>query len=700
MVELVGFDKRVLDVGCAGGYLGEVLIDRGCRVVGIEFDPEMAAEAKRVLDDVLVADLEELDMASAFGPESFDVVVFGDVLEHLRDPTRVLRQARSVLKAGGYVVVSIPNVAHGSVRLALLHGKFEYSETGLLDDTHLRWFTRDSVESLFSGAGFVMLDLERTELGVFDTEIVLRREDFDPDVVAGVEQSPEALTYQFVARGVPDDVNASIARLARRETTQRVVIEQLRGELEAIRLLLWPDGDPAFRVGVLGDLDGNCVRSQIAMPILISELAARIGGLEVRPFALGDRSVPLAAPLDPAAAFGHLAPERAVELTETLDAMVVLDDQSAHATIGHFDSASFVVRLDAGDVAPIELLATRHFDRAEMQQLLESLRVEGRFPQTGTVIALLDDPAMREHIGDVVAAFETFETGQGLVSWVVLVSDALDSQFADEVSRATNGRVDVLSAADPMDLLAGVAGSAVVIGAACPALAVAAGLGRPAVVAGWVTPDAEHFAARCGGLSVAASASELREVVATALVGRALELGTVLLRIDERLDALAIGIVEGAQRRERPLVPLRAKAIGQYFDDLRLAYDALAQRAAEERCRLGRRMVELEGMVAAARVEGAAASDRELSRSERDLTTVLDQANRAIAAMQLDVLANRGAIPEPTSSPDAGAALDTRRSSTGAGRAMFADVRRATRLSKRVIGKARRFVDRGRRRFT
>ncbi len=293
MVELVGFDKRVLDVGCAGGYLGEVLIDRGCRVVGIEIDPEMAAEAKLVLEDVLVADLEELDLASAFGPESFDVVVFGDVLEHLRDPTRVLRQARSVLKAGGYVVVSIPNVAHGSVRLALLHGKFEYSETGLLDDTHLRWFTRESVDSLFSDAEFVILDLERTELGVFDTEIALQREDFDPAVVAEVEQASEALTYQFVARGVPDDVNASIARLARRETTQRAVIEELRSELEVMRRLLWPGDDPAFRVGVLGDLDGHRVRSQISMPILISELEARIGGLEVRPFALGDRAVPL-----------------------------------------------------------------------------------------------------------------------------------------------------------------------------------------------------------------------------------------------------------------------------------------------------------------------------------------------------------------------------------------------------------------------
>src|SRR5688572_27606678 len=118
MVELVGWNRDVLDVGCANGYLGKVLKDRGCTVVGVEIDAEAARDAKEVLDEVVVGSLEELDLAERFGPERFDVVVFGDVLEHLRDPLVTLRQARRVLRPSGHIVISLPNVAHGSVRLA------------------------------------------------------------------------------------------------------------------------------------------------------------------------------------------------------------------------------------------------------------------------------------------------------------------------------------------------------------------------------------------------------------------------------------------------------------------------------------------------------------------------------------------------------------------------------------------------------
>src|SRR5690348_5788497 len=148
ILALVGSNKRVLDVGCATGYLARELVARDCTVSGVEYDAGAAAQARDTLERVFVADLETADLVAEFGREQFDVVVFGDVLEHLRDPLTVLQRARPLLARGGFVVISVPNVAHGPVRLALLKGRWEYRSLGLLDDTHLRFFTRASLKQI------------------------------------------------------------------------------------------------------------------------------------------------------------------------------------------------------------------------------------------------------------------------------------------------------------------------------------------------------------------------------------------------------------------------------------------------------------------------------------------------------------------------------------------------------------------------
>lgn len=233
IVELVGGNKRVLDVGCATGYLARALRQRGCVVSGFESDPEAAEVARADLDTLVVGDLEETDLAQAFAGHTFDVVVFGDVLEHLREPLTTLRQAWPLLAEGGSVVASIPNIAHGSVRLALLQGRFQYQDLGLLDHTHLRFFTRDSVEEMFRLAGLAPVELRRTTTGLFETVIDLNEVDFSPEVVETVLADPEALTFQFVLRAVRDDAGAAIADLHAREEEQRRVIEGLRRQLDA-----------------------------------------------------------------------------------------------------------------------------------------------------------------------------------------------------------------------------------------------------------------------------------------------------------------------------------------------------------------------------------------------------------------------------------------------------------------------------------
>ncbi|HEY3738151.1 MAG TPA: class I SAM-dependent methyltransferase [Jatrophihabitans sp.] len=235
MLELVGSNKDVLDVGCDTGYLGKVLIAHGCTVSGVEMNPEAAEQASKHLQRVLVSDLEFMDLESEFGRDSFDVVVFGDVLEHLRDPLSVLRDARSLLRPGGYVVISVPNIAHGDVRLALLSGHFNYGGVGLLDDTHLRFFTRENLIEFLGDAGFVLSELRRSKAPLFGTEIGIEESDFDPEIVEALREDVEANTYQFVLTAIPDDATAITTQQALR--VDELATERDRLKTEVTRLV-------------------------------------------------------------------------------------------------------------------------------------------------------------------------------------------------------------------------------------------------------------------------------------------------------------------------------------------------------------------------------------------------------------------------------------------------------------------------------
>ena len=150
--------RRVLDIGCGAGRLGEAVKARQqAEVVGIELDEAAAAVARVHLDEVIVGDLERID--PDFPPGSFDAIVCADVLEHLREPERLLKKAREWLVPDGRLIASIPNVRHHSVVRSLLEGNWTYTSEGLLDRTHLRFFTRREIEKLFDRAGFAIAEL-------------------------------------------------------------------------------------------------------------------------------------------------------------------------------------------------------------------------------------------------------------------------------------------------------------------------------------------------------------------------------------------------------------------------------------------------------------------------------------------------------------------------------------------------------------
>src|SRR3990170_2747883 len=210
LVMLTGRNKRVLEVGPATGYVTEVLRRRGCQVTAVENDPAAAEVAEKFCERIIAGDIEKIDFPQTFGEEQFDVVMLGDVLEHLVDPKGALERVRPLLRAGGCVVASIPNVAHASVRVMLLDGKFVYTEKGLLDHTHLRFFTKSGIETLFEEAGYHIRVWQRTSTDTlqdpFAEELSLGESQLPPHLVEALRQDPEALTYQFVVRAYPQRV--------------------------------------------------------------------------------------------------------------------------------------------------------------------------------------------------------------------------------------------------------------------------------------------------------------------------------------------------------------------------------------------------------------------------------------------------------------------------------------------------------------
>ena len=154
-----GHGRRLLDVGAADGFLSALLTAQGWRVTALERDPAQAERARDRCEQVVVADLDE---ASPQLPGPFDAIVYGDVIEHLADPLEALRSIDQSLAPGGVVIVSVPNVAHLWVRLSLLAGRFDYGDRGILDRTHLRFFTRRSLLELLSAAGLAVEDLSAT----------------------------------------------------------------------------------------------------------------------------------------------------------------------------------------------------------------------------------------------------------------------------------------------------------------------------------------------------------------------------------------------------------------------------------------------------------------------------------------------------------------------------------------------------------
>jgi 2-polyprenyl-3-methyl-5-hydroxy-6-metoxy-1,4-benzoquinol methylase len=152
--------NKLIEVGCSSGALAREFkkINPKCHYSGVDIDSTYAELAKRYCDVTLAQDMDTADQEFYQSNADRDCWIFGDTLEHMRDPWAVLRKIRAVIPANGAVVTCIPNAQHWSMFAKLSIGDFRYEDSGLFDRTHLRWFTRETLFELFSSTGFQIVE--------------------------------------------------------------------------------------------------------------------------------------------------------------------------------------------------------------------------------------------------------------------------------------------------------------------------------------------------------------------------------------------------------------------------------------------------------------------------------------------------------------------------------------------------------------
>lgn len=208
LLKVVPLDvQSVVEVGCSGGGLAReyLKLNPRCNYVGIEINAAYAEVARMHCTRVLVEDIERMSdetFKTLAGPICW---IFGDVLEHLHDPWAVLRRIRSSLAAGGSVVACIPNAQHWSIQAGLNCGHFRYEDRGLMDRTHIRWFTRESIDEMFDSCGYAIvdglcriLDEPYREAALVGVRAFAEMIGANPD-----KASTDATPLQYVVRAVP-----------------------------------------------------------------------------------------------------------------------------------------------------------------------------------------------------------------------------------------------------------------------------------------------------------------------------------------------------------------------------------------------------------------------------------------------------------------------------------------------------------------
>ncbi len=172
LIQRIKKDSTVLEFGPSTGRLTSFMVSElQCTVYGVEIDEDAFSVCKKYLKKGLCGDIEDYAWQEKFSGVTFDYVIFADVLEHLHDPKRVIQEVKPFLKEDAEILVSIPNIAHNSVLIELLQGRFDYTGTGLLDNTHIHFFTMQTCREMFEESGYHLVYSDGTTAEPYNTEI-------------------------------------------------------------------------------------------------------------------------------------------------------------------------------------------------------------------------------------------------------------------------------------------------------------------------------------------------------------------------------------------------------------------------------------------------------------------------------------------------------------------------------------------------
>lgn len=157
--DIIKNNSKVLDIGCATGYMSRKLhLEKKCEMWGVDNNPDALKLAKKYCKKVILQDLNEMNELD-IPQKHFDHILILDVIEHLVSPEKILKLMRKYLKKTGSVIISVPNVAHASIRLMLLRGEFNYSNLGIMDKTHVHFYTRETLKKLLINMGYKIIKI-------------------------------------------------------------------------------------------------------------------------------------------------------------------------------------------------------------------------------------------------------------------------------------------------------------------------------------------------------------------------------------------------------------------------------------------------------------------------------------------------------------------------------------------------------------
>jgi 2-polyprenyl-3-methyl-5-hydroxy-6-metoxy-1,4-benzoquinol methylase len=192
-------NSTVLEFGPANGRMTKYLKEEmGCTVYTVELDPEAAKDAAKYSEKIIVGNIEDYEWLEEYKDVSFDYIVFADVLEHLYYPQKVLEKAKELLNYEGSIIFSIPNIAHNVIIMELLENQFTYHDVGLLDNTHIRFFTKKSLDKLVEEIGLHKVYESAVLVSPLQTEFHKNYDDFDDGISEYLKSRKYAEVYQYI----------------------------------------------------------------------------------------------------------------------------------------------------------------------------------------------------------------------------------------------------------------------------------------------------------------------------------------------------------------------------------------------------------------------------------------------------------------------------------------------------------------------